>query len=135
MGAMNVRVLFAIMVLLLAGLTALLALQWRLQKKLGLGDGSPQEVTVPLGTRMIVGAGKAGVEFESRRDDRAKLVVRCGEVARWLALATGEISSEVCGVYIQLIGFSSATGTLATSRAHLVVSWGNRDGETKEPTT
>ena len=121
---MNIRVLFAVMLLLLAGLTALLGLQWRLQKKVGIGAASPQEVTVPLGMRMMVGGGKAGVEFESRRDDRAKLVVRCGEVASWLALATGDVSREVCGVYIKLIGFSSATGTLATSRAHLVVSWG-----------
>ncbi len=127
---MNVRVLFATMLLLVGGLTALLGLQWRMQKKLGLGTGSPQEVTVPLGKRMIVGGGKAGVEFESRRDDRAKLVVRCGEVTRWLALATGDVSREVCGITIALTRFSSATGTLATSRAHLVVSWG-----AKEPTT
>ncbi len=130
---MNIRVLFAVMLLLFVGLTALLGLQWRLQKKLGLGAGSPQQVTVPLGSRMLVGGGKAGVEFESRRDDRAKLVVRCGENTRWLALATGDTSREVCGIYIQLTGFSSETGTLATSRAHLVVSWGQRERE--EPTT
>ncbi len=130
---MNIRVLFATMLILLGGLTALLALQWRMQKKIGLGAGSPQEVMLPLGGRMLVGAGKAGVEFESRRDDRAKLIVRCGEVTRWLALATGDVSNEVCGVYIQLTGFSSVTGTLATSRAHLLVSWGTR--EIREPTT
>ena len=132
---MNLRVLIVIMLLLFGGLTALLGLQWRLQKKLGLGAGSPQEVTVPLGQRMMIGAGRAGVEFESRRDDRAKLVVRCGEKASWLALATGDVSREVCGVYIQLTGFSSATGTLATSRAHLVVSWGPRETGQGEPTT
>ncbi len=132
---MNIRVLVATMLLLFAGLTALLGLQWRLQKKLGLGAGSPQEVTVPLGKRMMVGGGKAGVEFESRRDDRAKLVVRCGENTRWLALATGDVSREVCGVTIRLTGLSSATGTLATSRAHLLVSWGAVNKEGREPTT
>ncbi len=125
---MNIRSLIVIMLLLLGGLTALLGAQWRLQKKLGLGAASPQEVTLPLGSRMMVGAGRAGIEFESRRDDRAQLVVRCGEAARWLALATGDTSEEVCGVYIQLTGFSSATGTLATSRAHLVVSWSGEAG-------
>ncbi len=129
---MNIRLLVITMLLLLVGLTALLAAQWRLQKKLGLGAASPQEVTVPLGSRMLVGAGRAGVEFESRRDDRAKLIVRCGEVSRWLALGTGEMSDEVCGVRLRLTGFSSATGTLATSRAHLVVSW---NGEAGRPTT
>ena len=121
------------MVLLLGGLTALLALQWRLQKKLGVGAGSPQEVTVPLGSRMLVGGGRAGVEFESRRDDRAKLIVRCDRGTRWLALATGDVSDEVCGVRLELAEFSSATGTLATSRAHLVVSWGSASAETEEP--
>ncbi len=120
---MNVRLLAVTMVLLLGGLCALMALQWRMHKKLGMGDESPQQVTVPLGTRMMVGGGRAAVELESRRDDRAKLVVRCGEAARWLALATGEVSDEVCGVRIRLNSFSSATGTLATSRAHLEVSW------------
>ncbi len=132
---MSIRVLLATVLLLFVGLTALLGLQWRLQKKLGMGAGSPQEVTVPLGKRTVVGGGKAGVEFESRRDDRAKLVVRCGEVTSWLALATGDVSREVCGVTIQLTAFSSATGTLATSRAHLVVSWGSRETETREPKT
>ncbi len=132
---MNLRFLIVTMLLLFVGLTALLALQWRLQKKLGLGAGSPQQVTVPLGRRMMVGGGKAGVEFESRRDDRAKLVVRCGKVTRWLALATGDVSREVCGVTIRLTGFSSATGTLATSRAHLLVSWGAVNKEGREPTT
>ncbi len=127
---MNLRVLIVTIMLLFLGLTALLGLQYRLQKKLGLGAGSPQEVTVPLGKRMMVGGGKAGVEFESRRDDRAKLVVRCAGVTRWLALATGDESREVCGVTIQLTSFSSATGTLATSRAHLVIRWGSREQET-----
>ncbi len=131
---MNLRLVVVTMVLVFGGLTALLALQWRLQKKLGLGAGSPQQVTVPLGSRMLVGGGRAGVEFESRRDDRAKLIVRCGESTRWLALATGEVSEEVCGVRLQLTEFSSDTGTLATSRAHLVVSWGATDAETEEPT-
>ncbi len=125
---MNIRLLVVAMLLLVGGLTALLAAQWRLQKKLGLGADSPQEVTLPLGTRMLVGGGRAGVEFESRRDDRAKLIVRCGEKSRWLALATGETSAEVCGVHIELTGFTSATGTLATSRAHLVVSWNGEGG-------
>lgn len=119
---MNVRLLVVIMILLFGGLTALLVLQYRLQKK--LGTGSPQEVTVPLGTRLLVAGGRAGIEFESRRSDRAKLIVRCGEVTRWLALGTGDLSDEICGVRLQLTGFSSATGTLATSRAHLLVSWG-----------
>ncbi len=129
---MNVRLLVITILLLVGGLTALMALQFRLQKKLGLGADSPQEVTLPLGSFMMVGDGRAGVEFESRRDDRAKLVVRCGEIQRWLALGTGETSDEVCGVQIELTGFSSATGTLATSRAHLVVSW---NGETEDPAT
>lgn len=130
---MNLRLLIVTMLLLFAGLTALLALQWRLQRKLGIGDGSPQEVTVPLGARVLVGGGRAGVEFESRRDDRAKLIVRCGEATRWLALATGEVSGEVCGVRVRLTGFSSGTGTLATSRAHLRVSWGSPELEVEEP--
>ncbi len=132
---MNVRLLLVTTLLLLAGLCALLALQWRLHKKLGMEAVSPQEVTVPLGARIIVGGGQAGVELESRREDRAKLIVRCGEATRWLALATGEESGEVCGVRIRLRSFSSATGTLATSRAHLVVSWGPRGDGIEEPTT
>ena len=128
---MSLRILVITMLLLVGGLTALLALQFRLQKKLGIGAASPQEVTLPLGSFMLVGGGRAGVEFESRRDDRAKLIVRCGEKSRWLALATGDASDEVCGVHIELTGFTSATGTLATSRAHLVVRW---NGE-REPAT
>jgi hypothetical protein len=131
---MNLRLLVVTMVLLLGGLIALLALQWRLQKKLGVGAASPQEVTVPLGSRMLVGGGRAGIEFESRRDDRAKLIVRCAASTRWLALATGDVSEEVCGVRLKLTGFTSDTGTLATSRAHLVVSWGSGEAETEEPT-
>ncbi len=129
---MNLRLLVITILLLVGCLTALMALQFRLQKKLGLGADSPQEVTLPLGTRMLVGGGRAGVEFESRRDDRAKLIVRCAEKSHWLALATGETSDEVCGVHLELTGFTSATGTLATSRAHLVVSW---NGESGEPAT
>ena len=128
---MSLRILVITMLLLVGGLTALLALQFRLQKKLGIGAASPQEVTLPLGSFMLVGGGRAGVEFESRRDDRAKLIVRCGEKSRWLALATGDASDELCGVHIELTGFTSATGTLATSRAHLVVRW---NGE-REPAT
>ncbi len=132
---MNARLLVVMSVLLLGGLCALLVLQWRMQKKLGMGAESPLEVTVPLGARVLVAGGMAGIEFESRRDDRAKSVVRCAKVTRWLALATGEASDEVCGVRIRLNSFSSATGTLATSRAHLVVSWEPRQVETEEPTT
>ena len=116
---MNLRLLIITMLLLFGGLTALLGLQWRLQKKLGTADGTPQEVTVPLGKRVLVPGGHAGVELTSRRDDQAKLIVRCGEITRWVALSTGDTSDMVCGIRLQLTGFSSETGTLATSRAHL----------------
>lgn len=132
---MNIRLLVVIMLFLLGGLSALLALQWRLQKKLGTADGSPQEVTVPLGTRVLIAGGRAGIELTSRRDDQAKLIVRCGEITRWLALGTGDTSDMICGVRLHLTGFTSATGTLATSRAHLVVSWGGREETSEEPTT
>ncbi len=132
---MNIRLMVVTMLLLFGGLTVLLALQWRLQKKLGTADGSPQEVTVPLSRRVLVAGGRVGVELASRRDDQAKLIVRCGEITRWLALGTGDVSDLVCGVPRRLTGFSSATGTLATSRAHLVVSWGTPDDRLGEPTT
>ena len=119
---MNTRIVIIAIVFLLGGLSALLSLQ----VKFGIGDfvASPQEVTVGLGARMIVGGGRAGVEFDSRRDDRAELLVRCREEQSWVTLRVEEASPEVCSVRIKLVELSSDTGTLATSRAHLEVSWG-----------
>ena len=54
---------------------------------------------------------------------------------RWLTLRTGRKSGEICGLRIRLQGFSSATGTLATSRAHIEVTWGPPAREAGEPKT
>lgn len=128
---MNARLLAVTLVLLLMGFIALAALQW----KLGVGDfsvESPQEVILPLGERMIVGGGRAGVELIRRVGDRAELKVRCDAGERWLTLVPGKTSDEICSLRIFLESFSSETGTLATSRAHLEVSW---EPKTAEPTT
>ena len=127
---MNLRLLVITTVLLVAGLSALLGLQW----KLGLGEfvSSPQQVVVPLGSRKIVGGGRAGVELTNRRGERAEVVVRCAERERWLTLAPGKVSDEVCSIRLKLTGFSSATGTLATSEAHLEITW---SAEAEEPSS
>ena len=105
-----------------------MALQW----KFGIGDfiTSPQAVTLGLEARVIVGGGRAGVEFVRRRDDRAQLMVRCMEDKQWVTLRLDQVSDEICSVRIRLVEFSSETGTLATSRAHLEVTW--NDAETTE---
>lgn len=116
---MSLRLLIGVSVILFAGLLALLSLQWRL----GLVQKSPQTTSVSLGGRAFVGGGRAGVEFGDRRDDQAGLWVRCAGEERRVVLRPGELSDEVCAVRIRLLELSSDSGTLATSRAHLEVSW------------
>ncbi len=120
-SAMNVRLVLITLLFVFGGLSALLALQW----KFGIGDfiTSPQQVTLGLESRMIVGGGRAGIEFVRRRDDRAQLMVRCMEDKQWVTLRLRQTSEEICSVRIRLVEFSSETGTLATSRAHLEVTW------------
>ena len=119
---MNVRFVLVALLFLFGGLSALQVLQWRF----GVGDfiTSPQQIVVPLAARMIVGGGRAGVEFGQLRDDRAQLIVRCRDDQQRLKLRVGEISDVICTVRIELVELSSVTGTLATSRAHLEVTWG-----------
>ncbi len=118
---MNVRFVMIALLFLAGGLTALLSLQWRF----GVGNHvvSPQQIMVPLGARMILAGGRAGVEFDRRRDNRGDFIVRCTDQQSWVKLKVDETSDEVCSVRIHLQSFSSETGTLATSRAHLEVSW------------
>ncbi len=129
---MNPRLLAAVLVVLLMGLVALMALQWKLGTG-GFAVTSPQQVVVPLGGKRIVGGGRAGVQFDRRLDERAELRVRCGDGEHWLSLEVGKTSAEICRVRLQLMSFSSETGTLATSRAHLEVTW--EAPTTTEPTT
>ncbi len=119
---MNVRLLLITILFLIGGFSALLALQW----KFGVGNHvvSPQLVIVPLGARMILAGGLAGVEFDQRRDKRGDFIVRCTDEQSWVKLKVGETSEEICSIRIQLQSFSTETGTLATSRAHLEVTWG-----------
>ncbi|MEM7356097.1 MAG: hypothetical protein AAF657_35100 [Acidobacteriota bacterium] len=119
---MSLRFVIIALFFLVCGLTALSMLQW----KFGVGDfiQSPQRILVPLEARMIVGGGRAGIEFVRRRNDKVQLMVRCTEQQQWVRLRAGETSDEICEVRIKLIELSSATGTLATSEAHLEVSWG-----------
>ena len=123
---MNLRLLLVTILMLVAGLTALLALQW----KLGMGGGvtSPQQVVVQLGHRKLIAGGRAGVEFDHRQGRRAELIVRCADVEQRVKLRLDQISDEICSVRIRLREFSSETGTLATSRAHLEVTWGENTG-------
>ncbi|MCP3961206.1 MAG: hypothetical protein GY719_25445 [bacterium] len=127
---MNLRLLVVTIFILLAGLIALLALQW----KIGAGGGvtSPQQVVVQLGQRKLIGGGRAGVEFDRRQGQRAEVIVRCSDVERRVKLKLDQISDEICSVRIRLREFSSETGTLATSRAHLEVTW---EQTTEEPAT
>ena len=118
---MNHRVLVTVMIFLLAALCALMALQWRLGTSFVVE--SPQQVTVRLGKRALVGGGRAYVQLDRRWDHRAELWVHCKGAVRRLVLRTEQTSEEICSVRIHLVGFSSETGTLATSRAHLEVTW------------
>lgn len=126
---MNLRIIVIAILFLAAGLSALVSLQ----VKFGVGSfiTSPQQVTVPLGGRVIVGGGRAGVELGSRRDDSVELWVRCQAEQSWVTLEVDEASDEVCSIRIKLVELSSETGTLATSRAHLEVTWGL--GASEEP--
>ena len=131
---MNARLLAVTLVLLLMGFLALMALQWKLGTE-SFSARSPQEVIVPLGGRKIVGGGRAGVELIRRIGEKAEVKVRCVAGERWLKLETGKTSDEICSVRIRLLSFSSETGTLATSRAHLEVTWEPEATATMEPTT
>ncbi len=131
---MNTRLLAVTVMLLLVGLIALFSLQWKIGTG-GFAVESPQEVVVPLGARRVVGGGRAGVEFDGRRDDHADLKVRCASGERWVTLETGETSERICTVRIRLTGFSSATGSLSSSRAHLEVTWQSPVPQAEEPST
>lgn len=118
---MSHRVLIAVIILLLGALCALMALQWRIGTSFAVD--SPQRVTVGLGKRALVGAGRAYVHLDRRWDHRAELWVHCDSATQHIVLRTEQTSDEICSVRIHLVGFSSETGTLATSRAHLEVTW------------
>ncbi|MEM7586827.1 MAG: hypothetical protein AAF560_25785 [Acidobacteriota bacterium] len=128
---MNSRIVIIGLLFLISGLSALLMLQWNF----GVGNHivSPQEVTVPLGARMILAGGRAGVEFDQRRDRRGHFVVRCQDEQSWVKLKVGQTSEEICSVRIHLQEFTTETGTLASSRAHLEVTWGP-EASSEEPT-
>ncbi len=132
---MNARLLAAVVVLLLMGLIALMALQWKLGSE-GFAVTSPQQVVVPLGGRKIVGGGRAGVQFDRRLGKRAEMRVRCAGGEHFVKIQTGKTSDEICQVRLHLHSFSSETGTLATSQANLEVTWEAPDTPaTEEPAT
>lgn len=131
---MNARLLAVTLVLLLTGFLALMALQWKLGAE-SFSVRSPQEVVVPLGGRKIVGGGRAGVELIRRIGEKAEVKVRCGAGERWLKLEIDRTSDEVCSVRLRLRSFSTESGTLATSRAHLEVTWDPPAGGDTEPKT
>ncbi len=129
---MSYRLLIVTLLLLLGGFSALLLLQIRLQRELGAAT-SPQEVVVQVGQRKLVAGARAELELAGRRDGKADLIVRCAAGERWVTLEAGETSDEICAIRVRLTGFSSETGTLATSRAHLEVTWGDESASPETP--
>ncbi len=118
---MNTRPLVAIVLILFGGLFALLVLQYKLD--LGSFAESPQLIEIPWGTRAIVGGGLAGIDFDHLENDTATLRLWCeaGEVE--LRLEPDELTEEICGVHVRLLGFLSARDASEKTRAALEVIW------------
>lgn len=103
------------------GVFALVVLQWKLD--LGRFADSPQLLEVPWGARAIVGGGRAGLDFDQLEGETATFRLRCAATERRLRLTPGEVSEELCGVRIRLLGFLDGAAPEAPARAALEVRW------------
>jgi hypothetical protein len=96
-----------------------------LQAQFGLGDyaESPQRFTLPRNERKLVAGGRAGIEYQSARYGKAKLLVRCLEgsqaVQREVEVEKGGEPVAVCKVKIVLVELHGSDGV----RADFEVSW------------
>lgn len=118
---MKIRLLVVVLLIALGGFLALVALQWKLD--LGRFAESPQRLTVPLGTRWIIGAGRAVVGFVGERDTTAVIELKCAAEESTIELAPGAASEEVCGVRVLVIGLIPGSGADSPPRVALEVSW------------
>ncbi|MCP4656305.1 MAG: hypothetical protein GY856_12905 [bacterium] len=118
---MKIRLLVVVLLVVLGGLLALVALQWKLD--LGRFGESPQRLTVALGTRWIVGAGRAVVGYVDERDTTAVLELKCAAEELTVELAPGAATEETCGVRVLVIGLIPGSGVESPARVALEVSW------------
>jgi len=118
---MKIRLLVVTLAFGLGGLIALVALQWKLD--LGRFAESPQRLTVALGTRGIVGAGRAVVGFVAEGDGKAVLELKCAAEKTTVELLPGATAEEICGVRVRLIGFAGGFEAGEPARVALEVSW------------
>ncbi len=118
---MKIRLLVVVLLVVLGGFLALLALQWKLD--LGRFGESPQRLTVALGTRWIIGAGRAVVGFVDEGDSTAVLELKCAAEESTIELAPGAVSEEICGVRVLVIALIPGSGVESPPRAALEVSW------------
>ncbi len=122
---LRIRRLVLPVLLIGAGIFALVVLQWKLD--LGSFAESPQLIEVPWGARSIVGGGLAGLDFDQMEGETATFRLWCAAGESALRLEPGEASDELCGVRVRLLGFLEGREGEPV-RAALEVSWEKAEG-------
>jgi len=96
---------------------------------IGPGEAEIEQIVSADGrsTRAILGGGRAGLDFDGLEGERAVFRLWCADGEVELRMEPGELTDEICGVRIRLLGVVDGRRPDDPPRAAIEVTWDPAD--------